>query len=67
MGKDISHMPAASLGHYAALSFVVIGRRRNWKLRDLGLQILVYFRHFRHFLFRHFSSFLPGGNCEDDR
>ena len=29
MGKDISHMPAASLGHYAALSFVVIGRRPN--------------------------------------
>ena len=26
MGKDISHMPAASLGHYASLSFVVIGR-----------------------------------------
>jgi hypothetical protein len=26
MGKDISHMPAASLGHYASLSFVVIGK-----------------------------------------
>jgi hypothetical protein len=26
MEKDISHMPAASLGHYAALSFVVRGR-----------------------------------------
>ncbi len=26
IGKDISHMPAASLGHNAALSFVVIGR-----------------------------------------
>ena len=30
MGKDISHMPAASLGHYASLSFVVIGKRLNW-------------------------------------
>jgi len=25
----ISHMPAASLSHYASLSFVVIGRRPN--------------------------------------
>ena len=27
-------MPAASLGHYASLSLIVIGRRRNW---DFGL------------------------------
>ena len=26
MGKDISHLPAASLGQYASLSFVVIGK-----------------------------------------
>jgi hypothetical protein len=26
MGQDISHMPAASSGHYASLSFVVIGK-----------------------------------------
>jgi len=30
-------MPAASLGHYASLSFVVIGGRANWGLRDCGL------------------------------
>ena len=28
-------MPAASLGHYASLSFGVIGRRRNWEFREL--------------------------------
>jgi hypothetical protein len=36
------HAPAASLGHYAALSFVVIGRRRNCGLQiqlDLVLDI----------------------------
>ena len=26
MEQDISHMPAASLGQYASLSFVVIGK-----------------------------------------
>ena len=40
MGKDISHMPAASLGQYASLSFVVIGRKRNWGFRDCGFWIL---------------------------
>jgi len=39
MGKDISHMPAASLGHYASLSFVVIGKRLNWIFRDFKLRI----------------------------
>jgi hypothetical protein len=34
-------MPAASLGQYASLSFVVIGRRRNWGFRDFGFWILV--------------------------
>ena len=29
-------MPAASLGHYALLSLVAIGSRRNW---ELGLRI----------------------------
>ena len=28
-------MPAASLGHYASLSFVVIGIRRNWGIEEL--------------------------------
>jgi hypothetical protein len=33
IGKDISHVPAASLGHYASLSFVVIGTSQNWGFR----------------------------------
>ena len=31
-------MPAASLGQYASLSFVVIGRRGNWDL-GVGFQV----------------------------
>jgi hypothetical protein len=34
MGKNISHMPAASLGRYASLSFIVIGRK---EIGDLGV------------------------------
>jgi hypothetical protein len=29
IGKDISHMPAASSGHNASLSFVVIGKSQD--------------------------------------
>ena len=52
MEQDISHMPAASLGQYASLSFVVMGRSEiinsGFWIADLEFQILVYFRHFRH-------------------
>ncbi len=36
-GFDISHMPSASLGHYASLSFVVRGRgqKGDWLIRKL--------------------------------
>jgi hypothetical protein len=37
IGQDSSHMPAASLGQYASLAFVVIGRRWNWGLRNVNL------------------------------
>ena len=32
-GQAVSHMLAASLGHYASLSFLVIGRRWDWGFR----------------------------------
>ena len=35
-GQAKSHMPAASLGHYASLSLVVVGRRRDWDLERHG-------------------------------
>ena len=30
----MSHLPSASLGHYAPLSYVVIGRRHGLEVRD---------------------------------
>jgi len=36
-------MPAASLGHYASLSFVVIGRRRNWEIRGFQIADFIVF------------------------
>ena len=29
------HVPSASLGHYASLSFVVIGRGQDWFIKEL--------------------------------
>ena len=34
-----SHMPAASLGHYASLSFVVVGRRWDWGFGEAGSMV----------------------------
>ena len=37
-GQVMSHLPSASLGHYASLSFVVIGKgqRTEFRIEDLG-------------------------------
>jgi hypothetical protein len=40
-GQAMSHLPLASLGHYAPLSFIVrgISRRSEGRILDLGLRI----------------------------
>ena len=46
------HVPSASLGHYASLSFIVIGRKQNRFIRELlsiviSLPFTIYdFSHF---------------------
>jgi hypothetical protein len=49
---DLGHEASPSLGHYAALSFVVRGKGPSpcgFLISNSDLKILVHFRHFRTF------------------